>query len=262
MTLMIAVIAIGALVVAINKLATRQEVLACLLILGVLTPSAQTIFNGQADYDGMTLFCLSLLLFIRNWPTTALVAFVLGMTSPEQGTLAIACLLIIEITTNGARVRQHIMALLVTFLTARLNMQIILRDEDIDFPPPGIYKSPAEVLAFLPHLFAGALPIVLLCLATSWREHGKLKSSVLFCTIVLIPLSTLVITSDGARNMAPIITISTVALAAKTLPRHKSSHLIAAILATSLLQLAYLYFFGISLENDFPTIIQNLARSN
>jgi hypothetical protein len=259
MTLMIALFATILLTYAITRLASSPETLCVLLMLVLFSPIIRAIFNGQADYDGLTIVCLAVILISDSKSLTALAAIVLGFTSPEQGTLALLVLVIVSYLLDRQRTATFFLALILQFLTARVNRHVILSDENIYWMPLGQYHTLNQTLQIGFHAFAGAWVFVVASLYIISKHKGYRTALVISGCLFLLPAIAYLVTSDGARNFTPILMTGSVFVLRFSSEKLKQQHLLGLIGLAVLLQAVYLFGGLNDFEQEFPTIYENLS---
>jgi hypothetical protein len=258
MTLMIALVATALLFHMINKVAERTHTLGLLIAVVLFSPVVRVVFNGVADYDGMTLICLSVILLSNTPLPTLLAACVLGLTSPEQGAMALVSLALVMAVLDRSKIKLTICALATT-ITAGVSLRVVLRDEDIYWPEPSLYRNFGEFFAYLPHMYAGGIVVVLVVLHSIWIRRGLIPLAVILTSLFVLPGFALLITSDGARNFSPVLMVGSVFVVGNTTRNWSSRRSLITLAIAICVQVIYLFFGQSSFEPEFPTMFENLS---
>jgi len=257
MTLMIAVVSTGLLLRLISEQVRDSRALSVILIVVVFSPSIRVVFNGQADYDGLTLICLSAILFARSKLSAVILGLILGITSPEQGAFAVLLLIVLSATLDKQRLHVYSWAL-VSVIASVLTNRWMLRDESIQWPKTMFHRDIEGVLKYIPHFYAGGAVVIAYLLWTVFRQKGLAKALLVGLILFAAPAFALAITSDGSRNFAPILLTSAV-LALLTISDSWTKTAFRAVVFFSFVwQAIYILVGGMNYEPQFPTVIENL----
>jgi hypothetical protein len=269
---LIAIFAIGLLIHTLNKFAERSIDFLILLMLVVFAPVTRAVLNGQADYDGLTLIGLSLVLMsIRSDKTFAAIVFasasglIFGTTNPQQSAVSLGCLAATMFALQINKYRQLVYSLIMLFLSSAV-IRIFLRDEDIIGRDRGFFGGGwmgitdwERLLNYLPHIFAGMWVLIAMVLFSVYQTRGIKRSLIVSVTVVVLPLVIMVPHGDGSRIFA-LVMMPAAAVALAEISSKWSTRKATIICLTAIaLQIGYVSLGQLKFEPQFPTVAQNLS---
>jgi hypothetical protein len=274
MVQVIAIASTGLLIGTLNKISARPLDFLIVLLAVQFSPIVRAVFNGQADYDGITLIGISLILLASlqlstsaSYVAAIIVGLLAGITNPQQGAAALTCLAITMVALNHSRVRQ-IGAAFGALVAAAIVMRIMLWDENI--PGRGEDSDFLQYLwaaitnwskfsANILHLYAGFWVILIAALVTVGKQRGLIKAGLLIVALLLIPLIPFLMLGDGSRIFSLIMAPACIFTLTRVTPKWSTRTATIIVIVAVVVQIIYVATGQLDFEPEFPTIYENLS---
>ncbi len=265
---MVQVIAVGSTVLlfyALSRIASNSLELLYLLSAVLCIPLIRGVFNGQADYDGITLIGSTLLLIAPSSAAALFVGALLGLTNPQQSGITLLMLIMVSSVVDKKRIKPGLFALTGLFASHAV-LRFLLRDEEIIGRDRGLimwgYRSLADfdrLVSYLPHLFAGYSLVIVALIVSAAIKREILKTVVLTLALVVVPFAVLLIHNDGSRIPSLVVfpsLIVAISSAVRLWPWRVS---LLVITCTLVVQAIYVATGQLDFEPEFPTMFENLS---